>query len=203
MEGWRDCSTSVVYPQHHNPNRNPPPHSLLGHEVEPQTLRVAPPRDYAVPGLPELNHSQLQAVKSVLQRPLSLIQVGWSVRRVRGRSVDRIPLPPPPPPYTYPLSLSLSLYRHLHHIPLHHHTSSPSLSHPPTHTTGPPRDRQDRDLGLHRVPPRAPGSGAGAGGCPLQRRRRPRASLSLSLCVCAFSYVIWLVGRWVGPLKSD
>ena len=51
-------------------------HSLLGHEVEPQTLRVSPPREYAVPGLPELNHSQLQAVKSVLQRPLSLIQVG-------------------------------------------------------------------------------------------------------------------------------
>jgi regulator of nonsense transcripts 1 len=49
-------------------------HKLLGHEVEPQTLRVALPRKYSVPGLPELNHSQFQAVKSVLQKPLSLIQ---------------------------------------------------------------------------------------------------------------------------------
>jgi len=51
------------------------PDRLLGHEVEPQTLRVALPRRVSVPGLPELNHSQLQAVKSVLQKPLSLIQV--------------------------------------------------------------------------------------------------------------------------------
>eukprot|EP00624_Nannochloropsis_granulata_P003451 evm.model.NODE_27464_length_8211_cov_20.026672.1 len=49
-------------------------HKLLGHDVEPQTLRVALPRKFSVPGLPELNHSQLQAVKSVLQKPLSLIQ---------------------------------------------------------------------------------------------------------------------------------
>lgn len=51
---------------------------LLGHEVEPQALKVALPRRYSVPGLPELNHSQLQAVKSVLQKPLSLIQVSAS-----------------------------------------------------------------------------------------------------------------------------
>lgn len=48
---------------------------LLGHDVEPQTLRVALPKRFSVPGLPELNHSQLQAIKSVLQKPLSLIQV--------------------------------------------------------------------------------------------------------------------------------
>jgi regulator of nonsense transcripts 1 len=49
-------------------------HKLLGHEVEPQTLKTAPPSKLSVPGLPDLNHSQLAAVKAVLQRPLSLIQ---------------------------------------------------------------------------------------------------------------------------------
>ncbi len=52
-------------------------HKLLGHEVEMQTFRA--PRSLAgvglsVPGLPELNPSQLAAVKGVLQQPLSLIQ---------------------------------------------------------------------------------------------------------------------------------
>merc|ERR1719336_1321499 len=32
------------------------------------------PRKFSAPGLPELNHSQVRAVKSVLQQPLSLIQ---------------------------------------------------------------------------------------------------------------------------------
>jgi len=49
-------------------------HQLLGHEVEPQTLRVSLPKSLSVPGLPDLNHSQFTAVKTVLQRPLSLIQ---------------------------------------------------------------------------------------------------------------------------------
>lgn len=49
-------------------------HKLLGHEVEPQTLRVSLPKRFSVPHLPDLNHSQFQAVKSVLQKPLSLIQ---------------------------------------------------------------------------------------------------------------------------------
>lgn len=49
-------------------------HCLLGHEVEPQSFRVNLPRRYSPPGLPELNHSQVQAVKAVLQKPLSLIQ---------------------------------------------------------------------------------------------------------------------------------
>lgn len=47
---------------------------LLGHEVEPQVLRVTLPPRFSAPGLPELNHSQFTAVKAVLQRPLSLIQ---------------------------------------------------------------------------------------------------------------------------------
>jgi len=53
-------------------------HQLLGHAVEPHLLK--PPmqpragRNGGVPGLPELNHSQLAAVKAVLAQPLSLIQ---------------------------------------------------------------------------------------------------------------------------------
>lgn len=50
------------------------PCRLLGHEVEAQALRVAMPTRLSGPGLPELNHSQVSAVQSVLQAPLSLIQ---------------------------------------------------------------------------------------------------------------------------------
>ena len=49
-------------------------HRILGHDVEPQTLRTIMPARLSVPGLPELNHSQLSAVRSVVQKPLSLIQ---------------------------------------------------------------------------------------------------------------------------------
>jgi len=49
-------------------------HKLLGHEVESQGLRTQMPKRFSAPGLPELNHSQMYAVKSVLQKPLSLIQ---------------------------------------------------------------------------------------------------------------------------------
>lgn len=49
-------------------------HTLLGHPVDPQLLRVRLPSKFSAPGLPELNHSQITAVRTVLQRPLSLIQ---------------------------------------------------------------------------------------------------------------------------------
>ncbi|KAJ3043729.1 ATP-dependent helicase NAM7 [Rhizophlyctis rosea] len=49
-------------------------HLLLGHDVEPQMLRVTMPKRFSAPNLPDLNHSQVYAVKSVLQKPLSLIQ---------------------------------------------------------------------------------------------------------------------------------
>lgn len=49
-------------------------HRLLGHEIDAQTLKISLPKKFNVPGLAELNHSQVQAIKSVLQRPLSLIQ---------------------------------------------------------------------------------------------------------------------------------
>jgi regulator of nonsense transcripts 1 len=42
--------------------------------VEPQTVRNTLPRRFGVPGLPDLNASQVYAVKSVLQKPVSLIQ---------------------------------------------------------------------------------------------------------------------------------
>eukprot|EP00126_Sphaerothecum_destruens_P008230 Sdes_comp20136_c0_seq1m13231 len=49
-------------------------HCLLGHEVEPQTIKAVFPAKFQAPNLPELNHSQMNAVKTVLQKPLSLIQ---------------------------------------------------------------------------------------------------------------------------------
>uniref|UniRef100_A0A6V7QUW1 Uncharacterized protein n=1 Tax=Ananas comosus var. bracteatus TaxID=296719 RepID=A0A6V7QUW1_ANACO len=49
-------------------------HHLLGHEVELQVVRNTLPRRFGAPGLPELNASQVFAVKSVLQKPISLIQ---------------------------------------------------------------------------------------------------------------------------------
>eukprot|EP01065_Artemidia_motanka_P045112 TRINITY_DN6551_c2_g2_i1.p1 TRINITY_DN6551_c2_g2~~TRINITY_DN6551_c2_g2_i1.p1 ORF type:complete len:1081 (+),score=373.19 TRINITY_DN6551_c2_g2_i1:88-3243(+) len=49
-------------------------HRLLGHAVEIQNLKGTLPKRYSAPGLPELNHSQVSAVKNVLQKPLSLIQ---------------------------------------------------------------------------------------------------------------------------------
>ncbi|CAM8880901.1 unnamed protein product [Rhodiola kirilowii] len=49
-------------------------HHLLGHEVEVQMVRNTLPRRFGAPGLPELNASQVSAVKSVLQKPISLIQ---------------------------------------------------------------------------------------------------------------------------------
>ena len=49
-------------------------HRLLGHDVEPQILKTPLPKRFTANNLPELNHSQVYAVKSVLQKPLSLIQ---------------------------------------------------------------------------------------------------------------------------------
>ena len=53
-------------------------HKLLGHPVEEQVIATAKlpasKKDYAVPGLPSLNESQIEAVATVLERPLSLIQ---------------------------------------------------------------------------------------------------------------------------------
>ena len=49
-------------------------HRLLGHMVDPAPMKTQMPRRFTVPGLPDLNSSQVAAVKNVLQKPLSLIQ---------------------------------------------------------------------------------------------------------------------------------
>lgn len=49
-------------------------HCILGHDVAPQTLKMKMPRDISAPGQPSLNPSQVEAVRAVLQSPLSLIQ---------------------------------------------------------------------------------------------------------------------------------
>jgi len=49
-------------------------HRLLGHDVESNSIRCTLPKQFSVPGQPELNHSQIQAVKSVLASSLSVIQ---------------------------------------------------------------------------------------------------------------------------------
>eukprot|EP01061_Rhynchopus_euleeides_P013959 TRINITY_DN24228_c0_g1_i1.p1 TRINITY_DN24228_c0_g1~~TRINITY_DN24228_c0_g1_i1.p1 ORF type:complete len:586 (+),score=225.93 TRINITY_DN24228_c0_g1_i1:3-1760(+) len=49
-------------------------HRLLGHAVEVQNFKNSLPKRFSAVGLPELNHSQVSAVKNVLQKPLSLIQ---------------------------------------------------------------------------------------------------------------------------------
>jgi regulator of nonsense transcripts 1 len=49
-------------------------HRLLGHDVQPQTLKTILPSKMSIDGLPELNQSQINALKNVLSSPLSLIQ---------------------------------------------------------------------------------------------------------------------------------
>ncbi|PRD24814.1 UNVERIFIED_CONTAM: Regulator of nonsense transcripts 1 [Trichonephila clavipes] len=49
-------------------------HKLLGHEVEDVIMRNQLPKHFSAPNLPELNRSQVFAVKHAMQRPLSLIQ---------------------------------------------------------------------------------------------------------------------------------
>ncbi|KAB8339271.1 hypothetical protein FH972_022204 [Carpinus fangiana] len=49
-------------------------HRLLGHEVAAAPMKTQLPKKFSVPGLPDLNGSQINAVKNVLQKPLSLIQ---------------------------------------------------------------------------------------------------------------------------------
>ncbi|RWS29734.1 regulator of nonsense transcripts 1-like protein [Leptotrombidium deliense] len=49
-------------------------HRLLGHEIEDVVMRCSLPKHFSAPNLPEVNRSQVYAVKHALQRPLSLIQ---------------------------------------------------------------------------------------------------------------------------------
>jgi regulator of nonsense transcripts 1 len=93
--------------------------------VEPQTLKVSLPKKWSVPGLPELNHSQLQAIKSVLQKPLSIIQVRTtdpplhylppfvSQAHVLTLCLSPLLVPPQGPPGTGKTVTSASLVYHL------------------------------------------------------------------------------------------
>lgn len=49
-------------------------HRLLGHDVPEPEVRGSLPRRFGAPGLPELNHSQVFAVKEVLKKALSVVQ---------------------------------------------------------------------------------------------------------------------------------
>jgi len=49
-------------------------HKILGHDVEDQVLKVDLPTKYGVNGLPDLNESQIEAIRQVLRKPLALIQ---------------------------------------------------------------------------------------------------------------------------------
>ncbi len=49
-------------------------YKLLGYNTQEQFIRAMIPKKLSVPGLPELNHFQLNAVKKALITPLTLIQ---------------------------------------------------------------------------------------------------------------------------------
>ncbi|RXG45700.1 hypothetical protein VDGE_00276 [Verticillium dahliae] len=49
-------------------------HKLLGRDVAVAPMKTAMPKKFTAPGLPDLNQSQISAIKAVLQTPLSLIQ---------------------------------------------------------------------------------------------------------------------------------
>jgi len=57
-------------------------HRLLGHDVEDVLFRCQLPRHFSAPNLPDLNRSQVYAVRHALQRPLSLIQVWFFSARL-------------------------------------------------------------------------------------------------------------------------
>ncbi|KRZ28365.1 Regulator of nonsense transcripts 1 [Trichinella pseudospiralis] len=60
--GVESCVSSAIYCK------------ILGHDYEEPPLNISCPTDYLVPGLDELNHSQIMAVREVLTRSISLIQ---------------------------------------------------------------------------------------------------------------------------------
>ena len=49
-------------------------HTLLGHDVKVQPSKIVLPKKWSAPGLPDLNSSQVDAIRNCLQSPLSLIQ---------------------------------------------------------------------------------------------------------------------------------
>lgn len=49
-------------------------HVLLGHEAQFQPPKLTLPKKWSAPGLPDLNNSQVEAIKTCLKQPLTLIQ---------------------------------------------------------------------------------------------------------------------------------
>nr|CAD2149807.1 unnamed protein product [Meloidogyne enterolobii] len=62
LESKENCVSQYIY------------HKLMGHDVDDILFKLVMPKKFSAPGLPELNHSQISAIKAALQRPLSLIQ---------------------------------------------------------------------------------------------------------------------------------
>ncbi|KAG1863643.1 hypothetical protein DFJ58DRAFT_725066 [Suillus subalutaceus] len=52
-------------------------HELLGHDLAHQVLRTQMPKCFSAPCLPEFDHSQMYAVKNVLQKPISISLIQW------------------------------------------------------------------------------------------------------------------------------
>uniref|UniRef100_A0A0N5CES7 DNA helicase n=1 Tax=Strongyloides papillosus TaxID=174720 RepID=A0A0N5CES7_STREA len=57
-----NCVSSYIYEK------------LMGHPTSEALLNVKLPKSFNVPGLPDLNHSQVNAVRQALRKPLTLIQ---------------------------------------------------------------------------------------------------------------------------------
>ena len=66
---------------------------ISGHTVDEVLFRTHVPKQFSAPNLPELNRSQVHAVRHALQRPLSLIQ--GKVEKILKGSLDSIPSPSP------------------------------------------------------------------------------------------------------------
>lgn len=65
LESRERCVSQYIY------------HKLMGHDVDDVMFKIKLPKNYHAPNLPQLNNSQITAIKAVLQRPLSLIQVNF------------------------------------------------------------------------------------------------------------------------------
>ena len=68
LQSKENCVSQYIY------------HKLMGHDVDDILFKLVMPKKFSSPGLPELNHSQISAIKAALQRPLSLIQVLYPTR---------------------------------------------------------------------------------------------------------------------------
>lgn len=63
LESRERCVSQYIY------------HKLMGHDIDDVLFKIKLPDKFHAPRLPTLNDSQISAIKAVLQRPLSLIQV--------------------------------------------------------------------------------------------------------------------------------